>query len=247
MIRKLLKLDPRWYVAIAIILQMLLAWRGQGAVVLRHTLSICLIACGLDFVMIFLAKRRAIFPLSALVSGLIISSLLGPGRLFYLAPIIAVFSKYLIRLKNRHIFNPAGFGLWAVNVFWGLPLIWWFDLSWPITVIFGLFAVYRVKKLSVVVSFISAAFALSIIYSAIKHQPLMSNSGMINLFFVFFMLIEPKTSPAYLKGKLIYGSVVALFALLAMGFLVRYDFLVTALISGNIINALILRKAGCSA
>jgi len=247
MIRKLLKLDPRWYVAIAIILQMLLAWRGQGAVVLKHTVSICLIACGLDFIMIFLTKRRAAFPLSALVSGLIISALLAPGGLFYLAPVVAVFSKYLIRLKNRHIFNPAGFGLLAANVFWGLPLIWWFDLSWPITVIFGLFAVYRVKKLSLVVSFISAAFTLSLIYSALKHQPLMSNLGMINLFFIFFMLIEPKTSPAYLKGKLIYGSVVALFALLAMGFLVRYDFLVTALIAGNIINALILRKAGCSA
>lgn len=245
MIRRLLKLDPRWYVAVAIILQMLLACaHGHGIVVLKHTVSICLIACGLDFVMILLTKRRAAFPLSALVSGLIISALLAPGRLFYLAPVIAVFSKYLIRLKNRHIFNPAGFGLWAVNVFWGLPLIWWFDLSWLITVVFGLFAVYRIKKLSLVVSFISAAFTLSIIYSAIKHQPLMSNSGMINLFFVFFMLIEPKTSPAYLKGKLIYGSAVALFAALAMGFLVRYDFLVTALISGNLINGLFLRKEG---
>ena len=242
MIKRLLRLDPRWYVAIAIILQMLLAWRLQGPVVLNHTLSICLIACVLDFIMIFLTKRSPAFPLSALVSGLIISALLGPGRLFYLAPVIAVFSKYLIRLKNRHIFNPAGLGLWTVNVFWGLPLIWWFDLNWRITLIFGLFAVYRVKKLGVVFSFVSAAFVLSIIYSAIKHQPLMSNLGMIKLFFVFFMLIEPKTSPAYLKGKLIYGSSTALFALLAMAFLIRNDFLVTALIAGNAINGLFLRK-----
>ena len=73
MIKRLLKLDPRWYVATAIILQMFLAWRLQGPVVLKHTLSICLIACVLDFIMIFLTKRRAAFPLSALVSGLIIS------------------------------------------------------------------------------------------------------------------------------------------------------------------------------
>ena len=242
MIKRLFKLDPRWYVAMAIILQMLLAWRSQGAVVLKHTLAICLIACGLDFIMIFLAKRRAVFPLSALVSGLIISALLAPGRLFYFAPIIAVFSKYLIRIKPRHIFNPAGFGLLAVNVFWGLPLIWWFDCSWPITLIFGLFAVYRVKKMGVVLSFISAAFALSIIYSLIKHQPLMSNSGIINLFFVFFMLIEPKTSPARLKGKLIYGSATALFAALAMFFSPRYDPLVMSLIAGNVINGLFLIK-----
>lgn len=244
MIKKLLKLDPRWYVAMAIILQMLLAWRLQGPAVLKHTLSICLIACGLDFIMIFLTKRRAAFPLSAFVSGLIISALLAPGRLFYLAPLVAVFSKYLIRIRARHIFNPAAFGLLVVNVFWGMPLIWWFDRSWPITLIFGLFAADRVRKLSIVFSFVSAAFVFSVIYSAIKHQPLMSNLGIINLFFVFFMLIEPKTSPARLKGKLIYAAAVALFALLAVSFSLRYDPLVMSLIAGNVINALILRKAG---
>ncbi len=242
MIRRLLKLDPRWYVSAAVILQAFLAWRVQGAVVLRHTLSICLIACSLDFMMLYLTKRRAVFPLSALVSGLIISALLAPGRLSYLAPVIAVFSKYLIRLNNRHIFNPAGLGLLAVNLFWGLPLVWWFDLSWPITLIFGLFAAYSVRKLSLVFSFVSAAFMFSMVCNAVKHQPLMSSLGVINLFFVFFMLIEPKTSPARLKGKLIYAAAVALFALLAVSFSTRYDPLVMSLIGGNIINALLLRK-----
>lgn len=244
MIKRLFKLDTRWYVSTAIILQMLLAWRGHGPVVLKHTVSICLIACSLDFIMIFLTKRKVAFPLSAFVSALIISALLGPGKLFYLAPALAVFSKYLIRIKDRHIFNPAAFGLLAVNVFWGMPLIWWFDYSWQITIIFGLFAGYRVRKLGVVFGFISAAFVFSIIYSAIKHQPLMSNLGIINLFFVFFMLIEPKTSPLRLKGKLIYASAVAFLALLAVSFSLRYDPLVMSLIAGNVINALILRKAG---
>ncbi len=241
MLKKLFKLDVRWYVVIAIAFMALVAVKEHGALVATHIISICLISCVLDFIITYVFNRKTIFPLSALVSGLIIATVLAPARLFYLAPLFAILSKHLIRCSGRHIFNPAAFGLLAVNLLWGLPLSWWLVSNITVVFIFGFFLAYRIKKLGLIASFLCALFVLSIFYSLLMHQAVLANIGVLNLFFAFFMLPEPKTSPVGLKSKLIYGVVVALFSFLSFAFLPRFDFLILGLVMGNIVGVF-LRK-----
>lgn len=241
MIKRLFKLDVRWYVAIAIILMALLAGRTEGVIVLKHALSICLITCILDFVIISLRDKKLAFPLSALVSGLIISAVLAPTKLFYIAPIATIFSKHIIKVSHKHIFNPAGFGLLIANVFFGVPLTWWLTENLIIILVFGLFLAYKIKKFSLIFSNSLVTFILSIVYSLLRHQPALANIGCLSPFFIFFMLPEPKTSPVVLKSKLIYGAAVSLLVMLSFAFVARYDFLILGLIIGNMFGVF-LRK-----
>lgn len=241
---KLLRLDARWYVSAVISLGIILSVKSRGKAVITHTVLICIISCGLDFaVNHFLIKKSPRFPLSALVTGLIISSVLPPLiRLFYLSPVIAILSKHIFRIRNKHIFNPAAFGLLTVNLFLGLPLIWWWRMHWIIISGLGLFLAFRVNKLSVIFSFLAGVFIFSGIYSLLSRQPFFANAGIISLFFMFMMLPEPKTSPVYLKGKILFGLAVSLYTVIFMALLPRYDFMVTGLIAGNVLNAFFLRN-----
>lgn len=238
---KVFKADTRWYVT-AFIVILLVSAKSYQPKDIGHIFSICVLTCILDFIILGLVNRKPSFPLSALVTGLIISGIVAPGRFSYLAALSAVFSKHIIKISERHIFNPAGFGLFIASAFLGLPLIWKVSANPLLAVLFGLFLAYRVRKLSLVFSFTLSLFLLSIIYSLFRHQGLWANAGILNYFFIFFMLTEPKTSPVYLKSKLIYGIIVSVLVILCFTFLPKYDFLVLGLLAGNIINALLRRK-----
>lgn len=240
-LRSLFKLDARWYVVMAIMIMAFLTLSREGNIVLRHTILICLISCTADFIIFFLLNRRRIFPLSALVSGLIISSVMAPTKLFYIAPLAAILSKHIIKYSGRHIFNPAGFGLLLANALWNIPLSWWLTTNVTIIIFFGIFLAYKMKKVSLVVSVIGTTFILSMIYSLMKHQAAVANSGLVNLFFAFFMVPEPKTSPVSLKPKALYGMLVASLGMMSFVVLPQYDFLMVSLILGNILGVF-LRK-----
>ena len=243
MLRRVINLDPRWYVIAAILVLAVLGFKAYGSIVLSHVAGVCLITVLLDGFFLYLRKRELEFPLSGLVTGLIISSVLAPGNLFFIAPIAAILFKHLFRVFGKHIFNPAGFGLFVANVFFRLPLTWWLTTNILLVVIFGLVLAYKVRKLGLALSFFCAMFVLSVVYSLINHQPALSNISLINFFFILFMLVEPKTSPFYVKGQVVYGALTAGLALASLVFFSRYDFLISGLMAGNIIN-LFLRKAG---
>lgn len=238
---KIFKTDTRWYAA-AFIIVLLVSAKFYQPKDIGYVFSICASSCILDFIILCLINRRPSFPLSALVTGLIISGILAPGRFSYIAALAAILSKHILKISERHIFNPAGFGLFIASALLGLPLIWKVYANPLLAVLFGLFLAYRVRKLSLVFSFSLSLLLLSVVYSLIKHQGLWANTWLLNYFFIFFMLIEPRTSPVYLKSKLIYGIIVSIMVMLCFAFLPKYDFLVLGLLLGNAINALLRRK-----
>ena len=241
MLTRPLKVDIRWYVVFAIMAMALLTLKDEGIIVVRHLVPICLISCITDFVIIALRDGKRTFPLSALVSWLIISSIMAPTQWFYIAPLAAILSKCFIRYSGRHIFNPAAFGLLAANVIFKVPLTWWLVTNVIVIIIFGLFFAYKIKKISLVASVICSTLIFSVLYSLMKHQPLFANTGILNFFFVFFMSLEPKTSPVSLRSKVLYGALIALFGFISLAFIPEYDFMVMSLIIANI-GGVILRK-----
>lgn len=237
----MLKADTRWYAA-AFIVILLVSAKFYQPKDIGYVFSTCALSCILDFIILSLINRRPSFPLSALVTGLIISGILAPGRFSFVAALAAVLSKHIIKVSERHIFNPAGFGLFIASVLLGLPLIWRVYANPLLAVLFGLFLAYRTRKLSLVFSFVLSLILFSAVYSLVKHQGLWDNAWVVNYFFILFMLIEPKTSPVYLKSKIIYGIMVSIMVMLCFIFLPGHDFLVLGLLSGNIVNALLRRK-----
>ena len=157
----------------------------------------------LDFFLAWLIDKRKGFPYLGLITGLIIALLLAPNPVFALAAsVIAIGSKYIIRIKKRNIFNPAAFALFILSIF-GIVTAWWGALYW-IVVPLGLLVAYRIRRLETSLSFLLVYFLA--MYSIKGAFPLEDYTA---YFFAFVMVLEPMTSPFARKGKLIFGPAVA--------------------------------------
>ncbi|MGM0442409.1 MAG: RnfABCDGE type electron transport complex subunit D [Elusimicrobiota bacterium] len=184
-------------------------------------LVIAVISAGfLDFGILFVKKRNLIFPSSAIISGLIISLVLKPGTqpaVAVFAASVAILSKHIIKLDNRHIFNPANFGLLVTVLIFNTYLSWWGGVStWPV-VAMGLLIGIRYRRLHLLFSFFITGITVMGIHSLVRGIPLKNSLFMLNYFFLFVMVVEPKTSPVKKGGRIIYGVLAALFS---TGFLV---------------------------
>ena len=162
------------------------------------------------------------FPTSGIISGLIISTILSPGSVWY-APVvgalIAILSKHLIRVKANgfwnHIFNPANLGLFVLVLFSIGTDSWWVGTNPALVVVLGLFILWRLKKISIAVPFfvfylLSTSVATMFVSGKLPELSRLSVeiAGGSLLFFMFIMAQEPMTTPRKRNGKIIFGSLV---------------------------------------
>ena len=132
-----------------------------------------------------------------------------------LAGIIAVSSKYLIRYKDNHIFNPSNIGIIAVLLL--VPETWanpgqWGQAMW-ITLFLsglGLVLLLSITQMLASISFIALFVSLTFIHAYWLGDPIalplhQLQSGAV-LIFAFFMLSDPMTTPKNPLGRVIFGS-----------------------------------------
>jgi len=216
---------------------------------LKHVLPQILIsvftAAGLDLLINYIKSRKVFFPTSAVISGLIISLVLTPDASWYIpiaAAVIAIGSKHIIRIKGRHIFNPANFGLLVSMFVFKTYLTWWgANIPW-LVIILGAVIVYRFKRTHLAISFLLTNILLLGLYYTMKGQPVLNAVFMANMFFALVMLIEPKTSPLTKKGRVKYGILTAGFSFLFIVVIPQYDPSVMGLALANILVPVINRK-----
>ncbi|MCF6174701.1 MAG: RnfABCDGE type electron transport complex subunit D [Victivallaceae bacterium] len=181
---------------------------------------------------------------SAVISGIIIALLLMPGtelKLVWLAVTVAIAVKLLCRFpRGAHIFNPAAAGLLMIMLFWGNRINWWGFSSPYLVIILGGIISYRLKRLSLVFSYlIFRAIGLWLLNGlAIDVDMLL----LPNLFFAFIMLIEPKTSPAKRVAQWQFGAGVGLLASLLFTLLPAFDGDLIALLIMNLLRPLLYQK-----
>lgn len=163
-----------------------------------------------------LKRRNPVILESAVITGLIIALVLGGGqnwRYYIVVPFLAITSKHVIRIKNCHIFNPAAFGLLLATILLPIRLQWLGTYQWYILLPFGLYFIYKIRKLELLISYLAV---LLIVWGG---QVLSQGGnpmivfGFLSYFFVFVMLIEPKTTPITKFGKIGFGAVAGLFVL----------------------------------
>ena len=168
--------------------------------------------------------------LSALITSLSLTLLLRTDEvaLAAIAAVIAIGSKFLIRARGKHIFNPANVALvsmvlasdnaWVSTGQWGSTAISAFALA-----CLGFLVLTRAKRAETTIAFFGA-FALLLFGRAIwlgdpiaipLHQ--LQNGAL--LIFAFFMISDPKTSPNSATGRTLYGAIVA-----GVAFAIQYVF-----------------------
>jgi len=223
--------DPRWYQII--VLSLLL---GYGIGVLdfgirwQNAVAILVTAQVVQFIgMRFLAQSR-FDPLSALITSLSLTLLLRTDvvTLAMLAACIAIGSKFLIRINGKHVFNPANVALvslmlasdqvWISSGQWGSAAIGSFALA-----CLGFLVLTRAKRAEATFAFVAGyaslllarAFWLGDPLSIPLHQ--VQNGAL--LIFAFFMISDPKTSPNTVRGRIVFGALVAFVA-----FTIQYIF-----------------------
>ena len=185
-----------------------------------------IVATAVEALWDFYKKRQWQYSKSAIITGLFIGSLLDPGQIWYIpaiASVIAILSKTFLRAKMRHFFNPTMFSLFVLSLIpvsflsTSVSIGWWSSANLYATIILGLFISIKFRRLDLTLPFLAVFFALSFVFSQNFSTSLSTILSTPLLFFTFFMLVEPKTSPFTRRGRLIYGVIVAiLFALVGM-------------------------------
>ncbi len=177
-------------------------------------------------------------PKSGIVSGLIIGLLIEPSALTVqsLLPVIlgaflAIFLKNIIKIKGDHIFNPANLGLLLTVIILGSTgyLSWWGAGPAWLVPLFGLFLVYRLKRLNPAASFLITYFILFTLLD-VANGKLSANtfnqfySGTF-FFFGFIMVQEPVTAPRGKRARLFGGVLAALFSFIFTFYFQQYSLL----------------------
>lgn len=182
----------------------------------------------LDMAFAWIFQKRKLFPLSACITGLGIALLLNyphDDYLFCFPVFFAIASKYLITINGRHIYNPALFGvlaaLWlgdgrfstAPPYQWGAqPLVAALFLSLAALACFAC----NIRRGPLIVTFLISFVALTGLRAWVMrwHLPpeaLITGTLVSPAFFLFafYMITDPKTSPASVKGQVGWALAVA--------------------------------------
>jgi Na+-transporting NADH:ubiquinone oxidoreductase subunit NqrB len=160
-------------------------------------------------------------PRSALISGLSLCLLLRTNSLGLAAvtAALAITSKFLIRWRGKHLFNPtnlalvvmlaAADGVWVSPGQWGSVAVFTFLLAAA-----GGLVVNRAARSDVTVAFLGAWAAVVVGRSLWLGEPLaiplhrLTNGALV--LFAFFMISDPKTTPDSRAGRILFAVLVAL-------------------------------------
>ncbi len=159
---------------------------------------------------------------SAYISGISVGILVrSPAVWPYLVcAVVSIMSKYVLRVNNRHIWNPSNFGI-AVLVFLAPETVSTLSIQWgnyllPMIVIWclGSVIIARLKRFHITGTYVACFIALAFVRSWITGSPWQSEvaplTGPMYQLFIFFMITDPKTTVKSKKWQCIVVAIVAL-------------------------------------
>jgi hypothetical protein len=160
-------------------------------------------------------------PASAYISGisagiLVRSPFYWP---YFLTSLISITSKYVLRIRGRHLWNPTNFGVSAV-VFLAPATVAVLSVQWgnvvaPMAVIWilGTVIVWRVGRVHISVTYVLSFLLFSVFRAWWTATPWVTNvapiTGPMYQLFTFFMVTDPKTTVKSVKGQCVVVFLVA--------------------------------------
>jgi hypothetical protein len=250
--------DPRLHLASVIISVHILGQTLLGFRVSIPQILTAILTCAfLEVAWTFATKRQIVWPASAMLTGsgvALIMRLVEMERgeywswkgwhLFALVAGGSLLTKYLIRWKGAHLFNPSNVGLVAAFLLLGSSVIepldfWWAPFgpglvaAYLLIVVGGLLITSRLRLLSLASSFwislavglgvlsasghcITAAWAIGPVCGFDFWRVVMTSPEL--LIFLFFMITDPKTVPVARPARIAFGAVLGVVCSLLMAF-----------------------------
>jgi enediyne biosynthesis protein E5 len=221
--RSLLSLDNR-YLAPALITCILVAGHLSFGILESYEKTALAIVAS---ILVEVALARMVYGkwpqlASAYITGISVGILIRSPALwpYGLCSAISITSKYVLRVRGRHLWNPSNFGICAMLLLAGdrvasLSIQWGNDL-WPMIVIWllGSIIISRLRRFHITATYVAAFLLFALLRSSISGSPWLSEiapiTGPMYQLFIFFMITDPKTTVRSKLGQCIVALTVAL-------------------------------------
>jgi enediyne biosynthesis protein E5 len=206
-IKKLWGIDVRFIAPILITLILLAGQLSFGVLEsYPQTLLAVIIAIGLEIVLGKIFTGKIPHLASAYISGLSVGILIRSPFFwpFALCSALSITSKYVLRLENRHLWNPSNFGVSAMLVLAPFAVaslsIQWGNNIWPLVLIWvlGSVIIYKLKRFHITFTYVTAFLVFSLIRSFVTGHTFLAEvapiTGPMYQLFIFFMITDPRTT-----------------------------------------------------
>jgi Na+-translocating ferredoxin:NAD+ oxidoreductase RnfD subunit len=171
-------------------------------------------------------RRRKVweFPSGAILTGLLVAMVLSPHEPWYVSACtsaVAIVSKYVLRTRSANVFNPAALALVGTFYVFDTGQSWWGAvptitpfIGLPLLFVTGIFITDRVNKLPLVVAFLGTYYLFFTVTAFVSDpgrvaEIFVAPDLQAVLFFAFFILTDPPTSPVKYPDQVICGALVA--------------------------------------
>jgi Na+-translocating ferredoxin:NAD+ oxidoreductase RnfD subunit len=188
----------------------------------KKTLLAIVVSIVTEMVLGRIFYHKWLHPASAYISGISVGILVrSPAYWPYaLCSAISIMSKYVLRVKGRHIWNPSNFGI-SVMLFLVPETVASLSIQWgnyllPMVVIWilGSVIIWRLRRFHItgiyVASFIVFAFLRSWMTGSPWQSEIAPITGPMYQLFIFFMITDPKTTVRSRTGQCVVVFLVAL-------------------------------------
>jgi len=219
------KIDPRYLIAFLITLVLLAAQLRYHMFGGYERLALALAACMATEALLSWFDRGKIVNLqSAYISGISLTLLVKPqgGALwpFALGGFLAISSKYVLRYRDNHLWNPTNFAvavllLAAADRVSVLSHQFGNDLVTNLVIwTFGLVIAARVGVLHITLTYVASFLLLNTLRALALGQPVLPEiapiTGPMYQLFVFFMITDPRTVVRGRERQIVVAILIAL-------------------------------------
>ena len=139
---------------------------------------------------------------------------------YALCSTLAITSKYVLRLKDRHLWNPSNFGL-CVLLFLAADTVAGLSIQWgnylpPMLIVWilGSLILWQLRRFHICATYVVSFVLLAGVRSMLTGQPFLAEvapiTGPMYQLFIFFMITDPKTTVRTTGGQCVVAFLVAL-------------------------------------
>jgi Na+-translocating ferredoxin:NAD+ oxidoreductase RnfD subunit len=139
---------------------------------------------------------------------------------YVLCSAIAITSKYVLRWRGRHLWNPSNFAISAMLLlipeYVATLSIQWGNDVWPMVIVWilGAFITWRVRRFHITITYVIFFVLFSALRSVMVGDSFLAEvapiTGPMYQLFIFFMITDPRTTVKSMRGQCVVAFLVAL-------------------------------------
>ena len=205
--RRLLAIDNRFLPPLLITSILLAAHLSFGILESYERTALAIAtAIGAELVMGRITYGKWPHPASAYITGISVGILVRSPFLwpYFLCSLISITTKYVLRFRGRHLWNPSNFGVSTLLLLAPetvtLLSIQWGNEVWPMIEIWvlGGIILWRLGRLHISATYVATFVLLSLARSVVTGNPWLASvapiTGPMYQLFIFFMITDPRTT-----------------------------------------------------